>query len=200
MAIGWKEDVIVHADGLARCGWCGTDELYMAYHDEEWGIPERDGQRLFEKFILDSFQAGLSWLTILKKRDNFRAAFAGFDPAVLAEWGEADIGRLMKDAGIVRNRAKIGAAIANARAVVAMGGLEAFAQYLWDFTSGRPIVNHPATRAEVPASTPLSQAISRDMKQRGFRFCGPTIIHAFMQATGMVNDHLTTCHCRADRR
>ncbi len=196
MAIGWKQDVIIHADGLSRCGWCGTDALYMAYHDEEWGIPERDGQRLFEKFILDTFQAGLSWLTILRKRDNFRAAFAGFDPAVLADWGEADVERLMQDAGIVRNRAKIAATVDNARAVIAMGGPEAFSDYLWDFTGGAPIVNHFSTRAEVPASTPLSQAISRGMKKRGFRFCGPTIVYAFMQATGMVNDHLTTCHCR----
>ena len=197
MAIGWEEDVIVHDDGLARCGWCGRDAPYMAYHDAEWGVPERDGQRLYEKFTLDAFQAGLSWLTILKKRENFRRAFAGFDPETIAGWGEADAARLMNDAGIVRNRLKIEAAITNARAVCDMGGARAFSAFLWDFTGGEPLRNNPRGKADVPASTPLAEKISREMKQRGFRFCGPTIVYAFMQAVGLVNDHLITCHRHA---
>jgi DNA-3-methyladenine glycosylase I len=194
LAIGWERDVIIHPDGLARCGWCGTDALYASYHDEEWGVPEYDGRRLFEKFTLDAFQAGLSWLTILRKREAFRAAFAGFDPREIARWGEDDVARLMKDEGIVRNRLKIEAAITNARAFLDMGGAEAFSAFLWDFVDGRPLQPRPARKEDVPAKTPLAEKMSREMKARGFRFCGPTILYAFMQATGMVNDHLVTCH------
>ncbi|HHN72861.1 MAG TPA: DNA-3-methyladenine glycosylase I, partial [Thermopetrobacter sp.] len=198
MGIAWDEDVIMHADGLARCGWCGRDPLYVRYHDTEWGVPEHDGRRLFEKFVLDTFQAGLSWLTILRRRDGFRRAFAGFDPALIAGWGEAETARLMRDAGIIRNRAKIAATIANARAVCDLGGTEAFARFLWDFVDGRPRVNHPRSRAEVPAETPLSRRIAREMKARGFRFCGPVVVQAFIQAVGIVDDHLVGCHRHGD--
>ena len=198
MGIAWDEDVIVHADGRARCGWCGHDPLYVRYHDEEWGVPERDGRRLFEKLVLDTFQAGLSWLVILRKREAFRRAFAGFDPAEMARWGEAEVARLMQDPGIVRNRAKIEAAVANARAVCDMGGPEAFAAWLWAFVDGEPIVNRPESRHEVPAETPLSRTIAREMKARGFRFCGPVVVQAFIQAAGLVNDHLVQCHRHPD--
>ncbi len=201
MGIGWDEDVIVHDDGLARCGWCGTDPLYMAYHDTEWGVPELDGRRLFEKLSLDIFQAGLSWLTILRKRQAFRNAFAGFDPERVAAFGERDVARLMADAGIVRNRAKVEATIGNARALLEMGGPEAFSRFLWDFVDGRPLVNRPRMKAEVPAFTPLSERVARELKRKGFRFCGPTVVYAFMQAVGMVDDHLATCHrARRDER
>ena len=176
-----------------RCGWCGADPLYVAYHDREWGVPERDSRALWEKLILDGFQAGLSWITILRKRDGFRRAFAGFDPDVIADWGEDDIARLLSDPGIVRSRAKIAAAITNARAwqrIEATGGFDAF---LWDYVDGRPIQNAYRTLAEVPAETPLSRQISKDLKSAGFKFCGPVITYAFMQAVGMVNDHLVTC-------
>ncbi len=197
MAIGWKEEVIVHEDGLTRCGWCGRDPLYMAYHDAEWGVPERDGRKLFEKFTLDAFQAGLSWLTILRKRENFRRAFAGFDPGVIARWGRRDVARLMADPGIVRNRRKIEAAISNARACLEMGGPEAFSAFLWRYVDGEPLRNHPRSPADVPAETALSRRISGDLKRLGFRFCGPTIVYAFMQAAGLVDDHLTACHRHA---
>ena len=197
MAIRWGEDVILHADGLARCGWCGRDASYMAYHDTEWGVPERDGNRLFEKLVLDTFQSGLSWRVILAKRDAFRAAFAGFDIERMAAFGDRDVARLMRDPGIVRNRAKIEAAITNARAVLEMGGPDAFRRWLWGFVDGRPIVNHPCRRAEVPDTTDLARRISREMKVRGFRFTGPVVVYAFMQAVGLVNDHLITCHRHA---
>ena len=187
----------MHADGLARCGWCGRDALYMAYHDTEWGVPERDGNRLFEKLVLDTFQGGLSWRVILAKRAAFRAAFAGFDIERMAAFGERDVARLMKDAGIVRNRAKIEAAIANARAVMDMGGPDAFGRWLWSFVDGRPIVNHPRRRADVPDTTDLARTIAREMKRKGFRFTGPVVVYAFMQAVGLVNDHLVTCHRHA---
>ncbi|MFV0475518.1 MAG: DNA-3-methyladenine glycosylase I [Pikeienuella sp.] len=176
-----------------RCPWCGVDPLYVAYHDEEWGVPERDGRALYEKLILDGFQAGLSWITILRKRPAFRAAFDGFAPERIAAYGEADIARLLGDAGIVRHRGKIEATIAGARIWLAMGGAQEFARFLWDFTDGRPIVNHYETAAQVPTETPLSREISKALKAKGFRFCGPTIVYAFMEAVGMVNDHLTTC-------
>ncbi len=188
------QSVITHDDGLKRCGWPGADPLYVAYHDEEWGVPERDGRALFEKLLLDGFQAGLAWITILRKRDNFRQAFAGFDPDIMARWGDEDVARLMADAGIVRNRAKIEASITNARAFLDIEGREGFAAYLWGFLDGEPIDNRVESSADVPASTPLATAISKDLKARGFRFCGPTIVYAFMQAVGMVNDHLVECH------
>ena len=176
-----------------RCGWCGTDQLYVDYHDHEWGVPERDGRALWEKLILDGFQAGLSWYTILKKRDNFRAAFEGFRPEVIANWGETDVTRLLNDPGIVRSRSKIEATIGNARAYLAIDGREGFDQFLWRYMDGAPLQNRFSSMAEVPASTPLSERISKDLKKTGFRFCGPTITYAFMQAVGMVNDHIVTC-------
>ena len=182
------------ADGRHRCGWHGVDPLYVAYHDEDWGVPEYDDRALFEKLILDGFQAGLAWITILRKRDGFRSAFAGFDPHAIARFNDADINRLMADTNIVRNRAKIVATIGNANAWLEMqeAGL-GFSNYLWDFVGGTPIQNQFASWKEVPAETDLSKAVSKDLKARGFRFCGPTIVYAFMQAVGMVNDHETGC-------
>lgn len=176
-----------------RCGWCGADPLYVAYHDSEWGVLERDPRALWEKLILDGFQAGLAWITILRKRENFRAAFAGFDPEAIAGWGEAEVARLLADPGIVRSRAKIEATIGNARAYLRIAGREGFDHFLWRHLDGRPLQNRFRTLAEVPASTPLSERIARELKAEGFRFAGPTITYAFMQATGMVNDHLVTC-------
>ena len=176
-----------------RCPWPGEDPLYVAYHDEEWGVPLYDDRALFEKLLLDGFQAGLSWITILRKREAFIEAFDGFDPQKIARYGEADERRLMANAGIVRNRAKIRAATTNARAwleVMEKGGFSAF---LWDFVDGRPLQNRWSTMAEVPAETATSRAMARALKARGFKFCGPTITYAFMQAVGMVNDHLTGC-------
>ncbi len=176
-----------------RCGWCGTDPLYVAYHDTEWGVPERDPRALWEKLVLDGFQAGLAWITILRKREGFRRAFAEFDPEVIAGWGEAEVARLLADPGIVRHRGKIEATIGNARAFLAIEAREGFAPFLWKHVEGAPLRNRFATTAEVPAETPVSRAMSKDLSRAGFRFCGPTIVYAFMQATGMVNDHLVTC-------
>ena len=178
---------------MDRCPWCGTDPLYVRYHDTEWGVPERDPRALWEKLVLDGFQAGLAWITILRKRDNFRRAFAGFDPAVIASWGAADVDRLLADPGIVRHRGKIEATIGNARAWLEIEGRGGFAPFLWRHVDGRPVQNRFAAMAEVPAETPASRALSKDLQQAGFRFCGPTIVYAVMQATGMVNDHLTPC-------
>ena len=180
-----------------RCSWCGDDPLYVAYHDTEWGVPERDARALWEKLILDGFQAGLSWYTILSKRENFRAAFEGFDPATIATWGEAEVARCLGDAGIVRHRGKIEATIGNARAYLEIDAREGFDSFLWRYVDGAPIQNVWRSMAEVPAETPLSRQISKDLKKAGFKFCGPTIVYAFMQATGMVNDHLVTCPCHA---
>jgi DNA-3-methyladenine glycosylase I len=176
-----------------RCGWCGTDPLHLAYHDTEWGVPEHDPRALWEKLVLDGFQAGLSWITILRKRENFRAAFAGFDPAVIAGWGDSDIARLLADPGIVRHRGKIEVTIGNARAFLDLEARDGFAAFLWKHVEGRPVQNRFGTLADVPAETPVSRALSKDLKAAGFRFCGPTIVYAVMQATGMVNDHLVTC-------
>jgi DNA-3-methyladenine glycosylase I len=177
-----------------RCPWCGDDPVYVAYHDTEWGVPEYDPRALWEKLILDGFQAGLAWITILKKRENFRAAFNGFEPEIIARYGEADIERLLGDAGIVRSRAKIEATIGNARAYLDMAeaGID-FADHLWGFVDGAPVQNRFASMAEVPTDTPVSRALSKDLKLRGFKFCGPVIVYAFMQATGLVNDHLIGC-------
>lgn len=181
-----------------RCPWCGTDPLYVHYHDTEWGVPEYDSRALWEKLILDGFQAGLAWITILRKRDNFRAAFDGFEPQTIARYGEADIERLLGDAGIVRSRAKIEATIGNARAYLTLQDSgRSFSDHLWDFVDGAPVQNRFASMAEVPTDTPVSQALSKDLKSRGFKFCGPVIVYAFMQATGLVNDHLTGCPRRA---
>ena len=181
---------------LQRCGWVNLKEpIYVAYHDEEWGVPEWDSRALWEKLVLDGFQAGLSWITILKKRDAFRRAFHGFDPEVVARYGEGDVSRLLADAGIVRSRAKIDAAISGARIWLDMRDRgEDFSEYLWGFVGGAPIQNQFATLADVPASTPLSADVSKALKAKGFNFVGPVIVYAFMQAVGMVNDHLTCCH------
>ena len=177
-----------------RCGWAGTDPLYCAYHDEEWGVPERDSRMLWETLMLEGFQAGLSWIAILRKREGFRAAFAGFDPDRVAAFGEADVERLMADPGIVRARAKIEATIRGAQIFCAMRDRgEDFSAYAWGFVDGKPIRNDGVT---VPARTDLSEAISRDLKRRGFKFVGPTIVYAWMQAVGMVDDHADTCFRR----
>jgi DNA-3-methyladenine glycosylase I len=186
---------IVHADGLHRCPWPKEDPLYVAYHDEEWGVPEYDDRALFEKLLLDGFQAGLSWITILRKRDNFRRAFDGFAPETIARYTPRKVERLMQDAGIVRNRLKIEGAVLSARAFLdIMEKSDGFSALLWDRLDGRPKVNAFKTTASVPAETPLSRAISKDLASRGFKFVGPTIVYAFMQAVGMVNDHLVACH------
>lgn len=176
-----------------RCDWCGDETLYVAYHDKEWGVPEYDGRALWEKLILDGFQAGLSWITILKKRDNFRRVFEGFNPERIAEWGEPEVLRALADPGIIRHRGKIEATIGNARAYLEIEGKEGFSEYLWSRVGGAPIQNDFALIGDVPAATPLSTAISKDLKKAGFKFCGPTIVYAWMQACGMVNDHLVTC-------
>ena len=184
---------------LVRCPWCGSDPHYLAYHDQEWGVPLHDEQRLFEMLTLEGAQAGLSWLTILRKREGYRRAFAGFDPQLVAGFGDADVARLLADPGIVRNRLKIASTISNARAVLEVqaryGSLDAF---LWSFVDGVPIRNSWRSLKEIPASTPLSDRMSRELKRHGFRFVGSTICYAHMQATGMVNDHLVTCQRHAE--
>ncbi|HSK24888.1 MAG TPA: DNA-3-methyladenine glycosylase I [Egicoccus sp.] len=184
--------VITGDDGRARCWWCGDDPAYVAYHDTEWGVPVHDDRRLFEKLCLEGFQAGLSWLTILRKRDRFREVFAGFDPDVVAGFGPDDVARLMSDTGIVRNRAKIEATITNARAyldlVDAEGSLDA---YVWRYAPAtRPV---PRTVGDIPATSPESVAMSKDLKKRGWAFVGPTTVYAFQQAMGLVDDHLAGC-------
>lgn len=182
-------------EGRRRCAWPGnSDPVYIAYHDEDWGVPERDDRALFEKLILDGFQAGLSWITILKKRDNFRRAFDGFDPNIIARYSEKKQTALMNDAGIVRNRAKIVGTVANARAYLdVMENEGSFSDYLWQFTGGRVLDNQWKQESQVPAVSPESEAMSKALKKRGFKFVGPTICYAFMQAVGMVNDHVTAC-------
>jgi DNA-3-methyladenine glycosylase I len=185
-------------DSLHRCAWCGTDPLYVAYHDTEWGVPEYDARALWEKLVLDGFQAGLAWITILKKREAFRAAFDGFDPDRVAAYGAADRARLMADAGIVRSGAKIDATIRGARVFVEMRDRgEDFSGWLWSFVDGKPIQNLSIDR---PTQTPESVAMAKALKARGFGFCGPVIVYAFMQATGMVNDHDADCFRHAEVR
>lgn len=182
-----------------RCGWVGVDALYLAYHDQEWGVPEWDDRALYEKLVLDSFQAGLSWLTILRKRDNFRRAFAGFDPATIAGYGPLDMARLMADSGIVRNRAKIEAAVAGAQGWLAIVEREgSFAGFVWRVVEGHPRINHWRSLSEVPTATPESRALSTALRENGFRFVGPTVCYAFMQAVGMVNDHVVGCFRHAE--
>jgi DNA-3-methyladenine glycosylase I len=193
-----SDGLILHADGRSRCWWPGEDPLYVAYHDTEWGVPEFDDRALFEKLILDGFQAGLSWITILRKRPAFRAAFAGFDPAAIARFTPEHVETLMLDGGIVRNRAKIKGTIAGAKAYLAIQEREGFSRFLWNFVDGRPIQSALASRAEAQTETEVSRRISKALKAEGFTFCGPTIIHAFMQATGMVNDHLAGCFRHAE--
>jgi DNA-3-methyladenine glycosylase I len=176
-----------------RCDWCGSEQIYLAYHDTEWGVPIRDSRTLWEKLILDGFQAGLSWITILKKREAFREAFEGFDPNIIAGWGEPEVKRLLQNASIIRHRGKIEATIGNARAWQVMEQSRGFDRFLWDAVGGTPIQNTWTSIAEVPPFTALSTQISKDLKKAGFRFCGPTIVYAFMEAVGLVNDHLVTC-------
>ena len=179
-----------------RCSWCLADADYMQYHDREWGVPLKSSKKLFEFLILDGAQAGLSWLTILKRREGYRQAFDGFDPEKIARYGDKDIKRLMGDEGIIRNRLKILSAIRNAQAYCRMEDEgENFGKWLWNWVDGKPIVNHWKTLKEIPASTPLSEQISRELKKKGFNFVGPTIVYAFIQAAGIVNDHLVDC-CR----
>jgi DNA-3-methyladenine glycosylase I len=188
----------LHADGLHRCQWAGEDPLYVAYHDDEWGVPEYDDRALYEKLVLDGFQAGLAWITILRKRDNFRRAFDGFDPHKIARYAPKKIEALMQDAGIVRNRMKVEGAVKSAQAYLeVMETGPGFSRLLWDFLGGKPKVNRFRERSQVPAETPLSQKMSKELAVRGFKFCGPTIVYAFMQATGMVNDHMVKCHRHA---
>jgi DNA-3-methyladenine glycosylase I len=186
---------IAHPDGLRRCPWPKDDPFYMAYHDDEWGVPEYDDRALYEKLMLDGFQAGLSWITILRKRENFRRAFDGFEPEKIARYTPRKVEKLMQDAGIVRNRLKIEGAVKSARAYLdIMESGPGFSSWLWDFVDGTPKVNNFRTGKQVPAETALSRQISKDLLARGFKFVGPTIVYAFMQAVGMVNDHLVDCH------
>ncbi len=180
-----------------RCPWCESDPLNRDYHDHEWGVPEWDSRALWEKLILDGFQAGLSWITILKKRDNFRAAFDGFHPEVVARWGEPEVLRLLADPGIIRHRGKIEGAVKSARAYLSISETESFSDFVWKHLDGRPQQNRFAM-GEIPAQTATSQAMAKDLKRAGFTFCGPTITYAFMQAVGMVNDHLVTCPRHAE--
>ena len=178
-----------------RCPWGGiADPEYARYHDEEWGVPKADDRALFEKLVLEGFQSGLSWLTILKKRDNFRRAFHDFDAARIARYGEQDKARLMADAGIVRNRLKIEATIDNAKAYLALSEKQRLSAFIWDFLDGRPLIHERTSMKEVPPETELSKRISKALKAEGFRFVGSTTVYAFMQASGMVNDHLVGCH------
>ena len=186
------------ADHLKRCPWPKQDPLYIAYHDEEWGVPEYDNRALYEKLVLDGFQAGLSWITILRKRENFRRAFDGFEPEKIARYTPRRVEKLMQDAGIVRNRMKIEGAVLSARAWLAVMEKEGgFARLLWSFLDGKPKVNRFRSTSQIPADTALSRKMSKELAGRGFKFCGPTIVYAFMQATGMVNDHLVSCHRHA---
>ena len=176
-----------------RCGWAGPEQIYIDYHDTEWGVPEYDSRALWEKLILDGFQAGLSWITILKKRDNFRAAFAGLDPNVIAEWGEAEIETLLQNEGIIRHRGKIAATISNAKAWQKIEAAQGFDKFLWDYVGGVPLRTTIADRSAMPTFSPLSTQVSKDLKKAGFKFCGPTIVYAFMEATGLINNHTTDC-------
>lgn len=184
-----------------RCGWCGTDPLYVAYHDQEWGVPERDARALWEKLVLDGFQAGLAWITILRKREGMRDAFDGFDPEIVARYEEPDIQRLLGDARIIRSRAKINAAINGARIWLKMRDEgEDFSDWLWSFVGGHPIQAAWTDYRQAPTQTAESVAMAKALKSRGFNFCGPVIVYAFMQAVGMVNDHQTTCFRHAQVR
>ncbi len=177
-----------------RCSWCGTDPLYVQYHDEEWGVPVRDDEKLFEFLILETFQAGLSWITVLRKRENFRKAFDNFDYKKIAKYDEKKYDSLMQDAGIIRNKLKIKATISNAVAFMEIQKeFGSFSDYIWGFTNGKVIQNKAKSMSDIPSKTELAETISKDMKKRGFKFVGPTVIYAHMQATGMVNDHVVDC-------
>ncbi|MBV8751156.1 MAG: DNA-3-methyladenine glycosylase I [Candidatus Eremiobacteraeota bacterium] len=182
------------AKDVVRCSWAGSDPAMIAYHDDEWGVPVHDDRVLFEFLILEGAQAGLSWSTILGRREGYRKAYRGFDPAKVARFGERDVARLLGDEGIIRNRAKVTWSIANARAFLDLAGeYGSFAAYLWKYVDGKPVVHRPRGPGEVPASTPLSDALSKDLRKRGFGFVGSTICYAFLQATGVVDDHMATC-------
>jgi len=183
-----------------RCAWPGEDPLYVAYHDEEWGVPEFDERALYEKLILDGFQAGLSWITILRKRENFRRAFDGFAPEKIARYGDRQIARLLADEGIVRSRAKIEAAIRGAQLWLKIQEEEpgGFSHFIWKHVDGRPKANRFKSMRDIPAKTPMSEGLAKELKQRGFNFCGPVIVYAFAQAVGMVNDHVVSCHRHKD--
>ncbi len=177
-----------------RCAWCGKDPLYVEYHDREWGVPVRDDQKLFEFLILETFQAGLSWITILRKRENFRQAFDNFDYKKIAQYNDAKVAELMENPGIIRNRLKIKAAISNAKAFLdVQREFGTFSQYIWGFTGGQPIINRYSDQKQLPATSELSDTISKDLKKRGFKFVGSTVVYAHMQATGMVDDHIDDC-------
>jgi DNA-3-methyladenine glycosylase I len=182
---------VKHDDGVCRCSWCGTDPLYVHYHDTDWGVPEYDSRALWEKLILDGFQAGLSWITILRKRENFRTAFDSFNPEIIARYDTRKVDALMQDTGIVRNRLKIEATITSAQAYLEVSD---FSAYLWGFNDGAVVQNKFRAHSEVPTATPLAERVSKDLKKRGFRFVGPTIVYAFMQACGLINDHMVDCH------
>lgn len=179
---------------MTRCEWAGPEDIYINYHDTEWGVPEYDSRALWEKLILDGFQAGLSWITILKKRDAFREAFEGFDPHVIAQWGEEDVQRLLGNAGIIRHRGKIEATITNAQAWLRMEEQQGFDTFMWNYVGGAPLQNRFEVQSDVPPKTALSEQVSKDLKKAGFKFCGPTIVYAWMEACGLVNDHLVGCH------
>jgi len=186
---------------IIRCGWCGTDPLYVKYHDEEWGRPTFDDQTLFEFIVLESAQAGLSWITVLRKRENYRDVFDNFDVEKVSRFDSADVDRLVQNPGIIRNRAKIEATITNALAFIAVQDeFGSFGRYLWSFVGGQPVAGNRKTLKDLPPFTPLSEAIAKDLKKRGFKFLGPTVIYAHMQATGMVNDHLQSCFRHAPVR
>jgi DNA-3-methyladenine glycosylase I len=190
--------VITHPDGKSRCPWPGTDPLYVSYHDTDWGVPEYDSRALFEKLVLDGFQAGLSWITILRKRETFRQAFDGFEPEKLVRWTEADVARALANPGIVRHRGKIEGAVKNARAYLAVQEKQDFSSYLWRHLDGITLQNSFRSMEEVPTDTAISRAMAKELKAAGFTFCGPTIVYAFMQACGLVNDHLTGCFRREE--
>ena len=187
-------------DEIARCPWPGDDPLYRTYHDQEWGVPEYDHRALYEKLVLDGFQAGLSWITVLRKRENFRRAFEGFEPERVARYGEKEIARLMQDEGIIRARAKIHAAVDGARAWLDIMEKEpgGFSQLIWKHVGDCPRVNHRNHMGDIPVKTEMSERLAKDLKSRGFKFCGPVIVYAFAQAIGMVNDHLLSCHRHAE--
>lgn len=178
-----------------RCGWCGTEPIYVDYHDNEWGVPEYDPRALWEKLVLDGFQAGLSWITILRKRDAFRQEFEGFDPERIARWDAKNVENALQNPGIIRHRGKIEGTIRSAKLFLEIESAEGFTPYLWGFVGGKPVQNGWTSMGQVPAATDESTAMSKALKKRGFTFCGPVICYAFMQATGMVNDHITSCHC-----